>query len=579
MVNKDNNREDSTQFSLDDLIRNYRESELDGSSDSSIDTQTPIDQNVSNFIMQHYQRVLLLEKNEAVGESAYRLLKAEGYNVEWEKDREEALEIIKSEDFSLILVSEGFGADALFIKDQIRELGLQVNVRTLKDFGTSILGHEETEAVKKIRNAFHHLTDFTMRILESFHPPMVGHSHEIADLAREVAIRMEQPPDVIDGVTIAAYFHELPELNERYKPFWKATESIFDDLDIALPDWSVKELTQAMQYPFPIDATLKHMQERFDGKGYPDGLEGETIPIGSRIIAPIDIYLTMTSSATSGPSMSRGEALDQLIMDSGSAFDPIVVEILMGILKKELSDGDATEYRESLLMVDSLGNDDLQKIQLREEGYVVYSAATLTEAIERLNRDDPFMIVSDIDLSSGDGYQLLEYVRTKSSRQTMPFVFMSARNDPSFIAKAFRTGADDYMPRPCVKEMLLARIARNIARAKGQRSAMAERKGVTGSLRDLGIMEIIQVLGAGMKTAMITITQGAAEGRVALSEGQIVYAKTEDHEGEDGFYQLIGWDEGEFNIHMNVQPPKENITLKNDMLLLEGFRRMDETRR
>ncbi|HPQ40378.1 MAG TPA: DUF4388 domain-containing protein [bacterium] len=578
-MTNEGNRQDTPRFNLDDLIRSYRESDGNGTDKRVAEPQTPLDQEISSFIMQHYDRVLILERNKAVGEAVYRLLRAEGYNVEWETEREAALDTIKSEDFTTVLVSEGFGADALFIREQIKEQGLHLNVRTIKDFGTSILGHEETEVIKKIRNAFHHQTDFLMRFLESFHPPMVGHAREVARLAREVAIRMELLPDVVDGITITAYFHELSELMERYKPFWKKSEDIFGDLDLALPEWTVKDLTQAMQYPFPLEETLNHMQERYDGKGYPDGLEGEAIPIGSRIIAPIDIFMTMTSSSSSGPSMSRGEALDQLIMDSGTAFDPTVVEILVGILKKELTEGEATEYRESLLMVDTLGDDDLQKIQLREEGYIVLSAETQNDAIDTLTREEPFMIISDIDLSAGDGFELLQYVRNKSSRPDMPFVFMSARNDPNFIAKAFRTGADDYIPRPCVKDMLLARIARNIARAKGQRSAMAERKGVTGSLKDMGIMEVIQVLGAGMKSAMITISQGAAEGRIALSEGRIVFAKTEDQEGEEAFYALLGWDEGEFNIHMNVQPPKENITMKNDMLLLEGFRRMDETRR
>ncbi|MCD4653337.1 response regulator [bacterium] len=578
MGNKENPKK-APKFDLDDLIRNYRESEQDETPVDVSDANAHISPEMSNFIMQHYEKVLLLERNEAVGVAGYRLLQSEGYNVEWAKDVETALEIIKSGDFSTVLVSESFGADALFIREQISNHGLQITVRTIKDFGTSVLGHEETEIVKKIRHAFHRITDFLMRFLESFHPPMVGHSEKVAKLAREVAIRMEALPDIVDGVSIAAYFHELPELLEKYKPFWRKTESIFGDIDIALPEWSVKEFTQAMQYPFPIEDTLNHMQERYDGKGYPDGLEGEAIPIGSRIIAPIDIFLTMTTASARGPSMSRGEALDQLIMDSGSSFDPNLVEILVGFMKKELADDDASAYRESLLMVDTLGDDDLQKIQLREEGYVVYSTSTLKEAIDYLNREEPFMVISDIDLSSGDGYQLLEYVRTKSNRPDMPFVFMTARNDPNFIARAYRTGADDFIPRPCIKDMLLARIARNISRAKGQGSTLVERKGVTGSLRDLGFMELIQVLGNGMKSAMITITQGTSEGRIALSEGQIVYAKAEDLEGEEAFYKALSWDEGDFNIHMNVNPPKENITIKNDMLLLEGFRRLDETRR
>jgi response regulator RpfG family c-di-GMP phosphodiesterase len=558
------------EFNLDELIRNYRGiDEKTGSSGLS-------DPDTTAFIMQHYDRVLILERNRSIGEAAYQLLRAEGYNVEWESDRESALETLKNEEFASVLVGEGYGADALFIRDHIKQLGLPIMVRTFKDFGTVIMGYEEADAVKKLRRAFHHLMDFTMRFLESFHPPMVGHAHQVARIAREVAIRLELPHDAVDGITVAAYLHELPELQERYQPFWKKTEDIFADLDLSFPEWTVTEFTQGMQYPFPIEETLKHMQERYDGKGYPDGLKEDDIPIGCRVIAPIDIFLTMISSGAGGPNMSRGEALDQLIMDSGSAFDPTVVEVLVGLLKKELADGESAEYRETLLMVDTLGDDDLQKIQLREEGYIVLSASTLAEGIDQLTKDEPFLVISDIDLSEGDGFQLLDYIRKKSDRQEMPFVFMSARNDPNFIARAFRAGADDYLPRPCSKDMLLARLARNITRTRGQRATQAERKGVTGSLKDLGLMELIQILSAGMKSAMIIITHNNGEGRIALVEGRIVYSKSEDHEGEEAFFSLLDCEDGEFSLHLDVQPPKENISIKNDMLLLEGFRRKDE---
>ncbi len=558
-----------TEFNLNDLLRNYQEADRSASGDMSPEETTA-------FIMQHYDRVLILERNPSIGAAAYQLLRAEGYNVEWETDRESALEALKAEDFSTVLVGEGYGADALFIRDHIKQLGLPVPVRTFKDFGTVILGYEEADAVKKLRQAFHHLLNFTIRFMESFHPPMVGHAHQVARIAREVAIRMELSHDIVDGISVTAYLHELPELQERYKPFWKKTTDIFADIELDFPEWTINEFTQNMQYPYPIEDTLKHMQERYDGKGYPNGLKGDDIPIGCRIIAPIDIFLTMISSGAGGPSMSRGEALDQLIMDSGSAFDPTVVEVLVSLLKKELADTESTEYRETILMVDTLGDDDLQKIQLREEGYVVLSVSTLSESVKRLTQDTPFLVVSDIDLSEGDGFQLLDYVRKKSDRKEMPFIFLSARSDPNFIAKAFRAGADDYLPRPCSKDMLLARLARNISRSKSQRVSHAERRGVTGNLKDLGLMDLIQILSSGMKNAMIIITHNNVEGRIALVEGRIVYSIVEDLEGEEAFFSLLNTEDGDFNLHLDVQPPKENITMKNDMLLLEGFRRKDE---
>lgn len=561
---------------LDDLIRQHRESETKKEEPEKFAEVAP---EFSSFILQHYERVLILERNEAAGEAVFRLLKAEGYNVEWETERDAAIEILENEEFSTLLVSEGFSADGLLILDKLKEKGIQINLRVIKDFGTAIMGHEETSSLKQIRRSFHYLTEFTLRLLESFHPNMIGHSREVARIAREVCIRMELLPETVDGVTIAAFLHELPDLEERYRPFWQKTDDIFQDGDFKLPKWQSGELLQSLQYPFPIQETIKHLQERYDGKGYPDGLRGEAIPVGARIIAPIDIFLTMTSGISTAPTMSKGEALDQLIVDSGVAFDPTVIEILAGLLKKELSESSGTEYREVILMIDKYGDEDLPKIQLREEGYRVFSSDSVAAALKSIEENKPFMIISDVDLTAGDGFQLLDIIRKRPELKDMPFLMLSARSDSSFVTKGLRGGADDYLIRPTPSELLLAKVARNITRMKTRSGSLAERKGVTGMLRDLGILEIIQILAAGMKTAMIVIIRGASEARVALTEGRISYGNMGDLEGEEAFYHIIGWDDGEFTIFMNVTPPKENIHVKNDMLLLEGFRRLDEKRR
>ncbi len=98
MAEKDKIR-DSHEFNLDDLIRNYRGADDKESSGKKSMMPGSVDQDLSTFIMQHYDRVLLLERNASIGEAAFRLLKAEGYNVEWETDRNSALETLKAEDF------------------------------------------------------------------------------------------------------------------------------------------------------------------------------------------------------------------------------------------------------------------------------------------------------------------------------------------------------------------------------------------------------------------------------------------------------------------------------------------------
>ncbi len=69
--------------------------------------------------------------------------------------------------------------------------------------------------------------------------------------------------------------------------------------------------------------------ERFDGKGYPNGLLGEEIPLGARIISVADAYEAMTSDRVYRASRSHLEAVGELLSQSGRQFDPRVVQVFV----------------------------------------------------------------------------------------------------------------------------------------------------------------------------------------------------------------------------------------------------------
>jgi HD-GYP domain-containing protein (c-di-GMP phosphodiesterase class II) len=77
---------------------------------------------------------------------------------------------------------------------------------------------------------------------------------------------------------------------------------------------------------------VRHEHERFDGRGYPDGLAGRDIPIGSRIILACDAFNAMTTDRPYRAAMSRRAALDELCRCAGTQFDPQVTEALVGSL-------------------------------------------------------------------------------------------------------------------------------------------------------------------------------------------------------------------------------------------------------
>jgi response regulator RpfG family c-di-GMP phosphodiesterase len=84
-----------------------------------------------------------------------------------------------------------------------------------------------------------------------------------------------------------------------------------------------------------IAAAVRHHHEHFSGTGYPDGLQGEAIPLFSRIIAVADAYDAMTSERPYRPALPHSKAAEELAQHSGSQFDPVVVDHLLNSLAEK----------------------------------------------------------------------------------------------------------------------------------------------------------------------------------------------------------------------------------------------------
>jgi len=86
-----------------------------------------------------------------------------------------------------------------------------------------------------------------------------------------------------------------------------------------------------------ISKIIKHHHEWYNGKGYPDGLRGEEIPVGSRIINVADAYQAMTSNRPYRKAFSKEKAIDELKRCAGTQFDPEIVRIFIEILNENIN--------------------------------------------------------------------------------------------------------------------------------------------------------------------------------------------------------------------------------------------------
>jgi len=159
------------------------------------------------------------------------------------------------------------------------------------------------------------------------------HSESVVDLVESVARGLALSATEVEHVRAAALLHDIGKVaipdHILNKP---------GPLDDA--EWEVmrehpvvgERILRAIPGMGPIARIVRHEHERFDGKGYPDGIAGEEIPIGARIILACDAYHAMVSDRPYRKGMAHADAVRELGDHAGSQFDPRVTEMLIGVL-------------------------------------------------------------------------------------------------------------------------------------------------------------------------------------------------------------------------------------------------------
>jgi len=158
---------------------------------------------------------------------------------------------------------------------------------------------------------------------------------EQVHLARALARELQMPDSEIDLIGYVASIHDIGmgEVRDHV-----AHGECLDDRDRSAverhPAVSV-EIMRPLEYQNAVrDVILAH-HERWDGTGYPRGLSGGAIPLGSRVLAVVDAWESMTRGRPFRAPVSRDEAIEELRRAAGAHFDPQVVSAFLSVLSQE----------------------------------------------------------------------------------------------------------------------------------------------------------------------------------------------------------------------------------------------------
>lgn len=157
---------------------------------------------------------------------------------------------------------------------------------------------------------------------------MRGHARRVAFYAELVSNRLCLSREERDHVRMAAFLHDIGKVGAvsdllagRVMPEPERLESIHDHPAIG------ERLLLPLGLAIPVATTVLHHHERYDGKGYPDGLAGDDIPLAARIITVVDAFDAMTCERPYRAAQTHEEALDELRREAGAQFDPSLVDL------------------------------------------------------------------------------------------------------------------------------------------------------------------------------------------------------------------------------------------------------------
>lgn len=170
-------------------------------------------------------------------------------------------------------------------------------------------------------------TDVLLRVMAERHADLGEHVDEVAGLVERVGRRLGVPEDGLEVVVQAAALHDIGKTAVPDAILLKPGPLDADEW-ASMREHTIigARIVAAAPSLRQVAALVRASHERWDGAGYPDGLAGEEIPLGARIIAVCDAFDAMTAPRPYRPAWTLERAVAELRRCSGSQFDPRAVD-------------------------------------------------------------------------------------------------------------------------------------------------------------------------------------------------------------------------------------------------------------
>lgn len=290
-----------------------------------------------------------------------------------------------------------------------------------------------------------------------------GHSLRVAQYSKMLAQRMGLSEKEQDDIYKAGLLHDVGKIRIPVEIINKNGRLTDEEYDIIkIHPVTGYHILRGIDSSSIIAQAAKYHHERYDGKGYPNGIEGENIPLAARILGVADSYDAMTSNRSYRNALPQEVVRNEILKGRGTQFDPQIADLMI-----EFIDNDTTyqlkqndNLNRTILAIDDepINHKIIGHIMKDEPMYKMLSAYSGQQALEILSQNHIDLILLDVNMPGMNGLETLRAIRRKYNT---PVVLLTGDKNLDITDEFEALGCDDYITKPFLP-LLIKEVIHNM---------------------------------------------------------------------------------------------------------------------
>jgi putative nucleotidyltransferase with HDIG domain len=192
------------------------------------------------------------------------------------------------------------------------------------------------ESMRKLKKTLNATVSALATTVETRDPFTAGHQGRVAQLACAIGQEMEVSPDLIEGLRIMGFLHDIGKIAVPAEILCKpGTLNEFEFHIIKTHPLMGYEILKEIEFPCQVARVVLQHHERLNGSGYPNGLPGQDILLEAKILAVADVIEAIASHRPYRPALGLEKAFEEISLNQGMLYDPDVVRACLSLFKEK----------------------------------------------------------------------------------------------------------------------------------------------------------------------------------------------------------------------------------------------------